>query len=101
MDEIDGAAREARVSSSYCTVYWRESSDHDEDAPPSPNSSRYVGESGGNGESAIEEGDDGGTFQDDWSHGKEHRDEVSVVILCFLCHHFCILSLGYLEFGAY
>ncbi|XP_008795772.1 vacuolar fusion protein MON1 homolog isoform X2 [Phoenix dactylifera] len=76
VDEIDGAAGEARASSSHGGVSWRESSEQDEDAPPSPSSSGYAGERGSSGESGIEEVDDGGASQDDWCRRKEHRDEI-------------------------
>nr|XP_029123913.1 vacuolar fusion protein MON1 homolog isoform X2 [Elaeis guineensis] len=75
-DEIDGAAGEAWGLSSHGGVSWRESSEQDEDAPPSPSSSGYAGERGSSGESGIEEVDDGRSSPDDRSRGKEHRDEI-------------------------
>nr|XP_010920712.1 vacuolar fusion protein MON1 homolog isoform X2 [Elaeis guineensis] len=75
VDEVERAAGDARASSSHGGVAWRENSEQDGDAPPSPSSSGYAGERGSSGESGVEEVDDGGASPDAWSHGKEHLDE--------------------------
>ncbi|WOL01953.1 protein SAND [Canna indica] len=55
---------------------WREGSELDGEAPPSPSSSGYAGERGSSGASSgIEEVDGPGTLPDDWSRGKRHFDE--------------------------
>ncbi|XP_008794747.2 vacuolar fusion protein MON1 homolog [Phoenix dactylifera] len=75
VDEVERAAGEARASSSHGGAAWRENSEQDGNAPPSPSSSGYAGERGSSGESEIEEVGDGRASPDDWSRGKEHLDE--------------------------
>lgn len=83
-DSVERAAEDARASSSHGGVVSRENLEQDGDASPSPSSSGYAGERGSSGESGIEEVRDGRTSPDDWSYGKEHLDEASSAILCFL-----------------
>ncbi|CAL9196795.1 unnamed protein product [Musa hybrid cultivar] len=57
---------------------WRERSELDGEALPSPSSSGYAGEQGSSGGSngIEEEADDGGSsLRGDWSRGKRHFDE--------------------------
>lgn len=59
---------------------WRERSELDGEALPSPSSSGYAGEPGSSGGSngIEEEADDGGpSLPGDWSRGKRHFDEVT------------------------